>query len=479
MTSRVRRAARAPSTSSTRASASRPRRPSRPPSTTRRPPPRQVAQNIAAGRNPLGQVSGVSADRAWKYFGEAGAPAGDPDVEVAILDTGIRWNNPSCGPRWRSTRGSCRSRRSRAARPAAPTTATATAPSTSTTIADDPRVSASDGHPEADADLDPSDLIAAFSDGADGEGNGYADDIAGWDFFDDDNDPYDASSYSRPSTTAAGEPRRPPRRPTTATAASGCVPACQFVPLRVWDTFVVDTNNFAQGVLYAADNGIEVVEGAVGGLANTRFAREAFAHAYERGVFLALVSSDLNTANHNYPTNYDEAMFVGGTVADARPRSASPRSASRWGKSWTTSTITACPWRPPPRPATWFRNSGTTQYGGHAHVVMPAATGSEATGQASGAAGARRQLRAPTCQRGRARGRHAGAERDQAAADPDRRGRSSLNTDGAGVADPAQVGWEQHFGYGRPDLGLALQRVRSRSHPAAGADHRRPTGSRR
>ena len=59
-------------------------------------PPRQVAQNTAAGRNPLGQVSGVSADRAWKYFGELGgssAPAGDPNVEVAILDTGIRWNN--------------------------------------------------------------------------------------------------------------------------------------------------------------------------------------------------------------------------------------------------------------------------------------------------------------------------------------------------------------------------------------------------
>ena len=24
-------------------------------------------------------------------------------------------------------------------------------------------------------------------------------------------------------------------------------------------------------------------------------------------------------------------------------------------------------------------------------------------------------------------------------------------------ADPAQRGWDQHFGYGRPDLGLALE----------------------
>ena len=33
------------------------------------------------------------------------------------------------------------------------------------------------------------------------------------------------------------------------------------------------------------------------------------------------------------------------------------------------------------------------------------------------------------------------------------------NTAGTGVPDPAQVGWDQHFGYGRPDLGLALERI--------------------
>ena len=39
--------------------------------------------------------------------------------------------------------------------------------------------------------LDPSDLIATFSDGTDADANGFIDDIAGWDFFWNDNDPYD------------------------------------------------------------------------------------------------------------------------------------------------------------------------------------------------------------------------------------------------------------------------------------------------
>ncbi len=50
---------------------------------------RQQAQNTKAGRNPLGQIPGVSADRAWKRS------TGDPRVKIAILDTGIRWRETS------------------------------------------------------------------------------------------------------------------------------------------------------------------------------------------------------------------------------------------------------------------------------------------------------------------------------------------------------------------------------------------------
>ena len=70
------------------------------------------------------------------------------------------------------------------------------------------------------------------------------------------------------------------------------------MPLRVRFMFVVDTNHFGLASLYASDNGIEVVEAALGGLSNTRFAREAMRDAYRRGVFFAVVSSDLDPADH-------------------------------------------------------------------------------------------------------------------------------------------------------------------------------------
>ena len=66
-------------------------------------------------------------------------------------------------------------------------------------------------------------------------------------------------------------------------------------------------------------NGASVVEGAVGGLTNTAFGRSAFTYADQHGVALTLVSSDINSANHNYPTNYNEAIYVGGSLYDSAP----------------------------------------------------------------------------------------------------------------------------------------------------------------
>src|SRR5207247_1449580 len=62
----------------------------------------------------------------------------------------------------------------------------------------------------------------------------------------------------------------------------GLCPQCRLVPIRVWDTFVIDNNNFALCLLYAADNGIEVTEAALGALTTPAFAQAAAqsAHAH-------------------------------------------------------------------------------------------------------------------------------------------------------------------------------------------------------
>src|SRR5437764_6705631 len=140
--------------------------------------------------------------------------------------------------------------------------------------------------------------------------------FAGWDFFNNDNDPFDQSSYSSANNHGSGRAEDAAEEGNDGQDGIGVCPHCQILPMRVWDTFVVDTNNYAEAVTYAADNGAKVVEGAVGGLFNSSFARQAFAYAYSKGTLPVLVSSDLNTADHNFPTDYDQSLFVAGTVAD-------------------------------------------------------------------------------------------------------------------------------------------------------------------
>ncbi|MEA2272679.1 MAG: hypothetical protein QOI98_1387 [Solirubrobacteraceae bacterium] len=409
---------------------------------------RQQAQNTAGGRNALGQVSGVSADRAWKRS------VGRPDVQVAILDTGIRWRDTELRRQVALNEGELPMPQKAGGAVCTARDCNGDGAYNVDDYAQDPRVAKTagrDDEPDADKLLDASDLIATFSDGKDSDGNGYIDDIAGWDFFDDDNDPYDASSYSSADNHGSGRAKDAAADTNNAQGDTGVCPRCQIVPLRIWDTFVADTSNLAQAALYAADNHIEVVEAAIGGLSNPRFAHDAFVAAYRKGLFFAIVSSDLNTADHNIPTTYNESMMVQGVVPDTEGLGSSD--AAEVGSFLGAIGIpTGVPVR------TWFRNSGTTQYGGHAHIVMPATTGSQATGQAAGAAGL-------VISYARDQGMDLAPNEVKQLLTMTAEDVVPANTAGLGTADPAQPGWDQHFGYGRPDLGLALERIAQRRIP--------------
>ena len=277
---------------------------------------------MADGVPQCSQIAGVRADAAWKYS------TGDPDTVVAILDTGIRWQDRELLEKVHLNEAELPQPAADRATPVdgGPACNTFTAADDANgdgafnvrDFACDSGVDPADGDTEADNILDGSDLIAAFSDEVDDDSNGYKDDIAGWDFFDDDNDPYDASSCCSANGHGTGRAREAVADTNNGQGATGMCPDCQFMPLRIWDTFVVPTDFHAMGVVYAADNGADVTEGANGGLTNTRFSRRAYQYADEKGLALMSVSSDINSANHNYPTNYNEAIYIARRAARHR-----------------------------------------------------------------------------------------------------------------------------------------------------------------
>lgn len=328
---------------------------------------------VAADPAELGGVKGAALNLAWEVT------TGRPDVVIAVLDSGIRWDGvgsvggapddgelgalaglrrklflnrgelPRPGPR------SCRH------------------PGFGGYDRNCDGIYNVDDHDRArgcrtgcaadengNALLDPQDLILTYSDGKDQDRNGYPDDISGWDFFENDNDPNDDVDYghgtgeARDSTSEAGVDDE-----------DGTCPNCMSMPLRVGDSFVADVNHFAEAVVYAVDNGALVVQEALGTLNNSSFGQEAVDYAYRNGVVVVASAADESAAHHNYPSNYEHTMVV---------------------NSITRYDDLGLPVSQTPKSYLYF--NGCTNFGGKIHVAIPSSScSSEATGRSAGYAG--------------------------------------------------------------------------------------------
>lgn len=261
--------------------------------------------------------TGNNVDRAW------GITLGDPRVLIAVLDSGIKWDEQDLQLQAALNIGEL-------PLPQGASNYDANGDGV-INVADylnDPRIpcgtalphplracrdnNGMPNDPNRNGVFDAGDLIRVFSDGRDDDGNGYVDDISGWDFFKDDNDPYDDTRFGH-GTGEAGD----------STAAGndgigrigGC-PRCQFIPVRVGDSFITDVNDFAQGVVYAADadygqgRRVWVIQEALGTLNNTPFAIAAIDYAYSRGILVVASAADENSRHHNMPGTNNHTMYV-------------------------------------------------------------------------------------------------------------------------------------------------------------------------
>ena len=345
-------------------------------------------------------------------------------------------------------------------------------------------VNPNEGENEADSVLDASDLIAHYSNGDDADRNGYVDDIAGWDFFDNDNDPFDQSDCCQ-SGHGTDRAQDAAAEGNNGNSGIGICPRCTFMPLRTSDSIVHDTNLVALGTIYAADNGAEVTECACGGLANSVFARRALRYADAKGVAQMMVSSDINSANHNYPTNYNEAIYVAGSLPDTAPNETCQlpgRSRPRWVAGRVRlrpglQLVQAVPHRR--RRAVHRGHLGPAQHDELLPQRQPDAVRRQGRHRADG----RDRLREhrPGGRGGRP---DQSFGREQFPAGNPGGFPTSLtgneirqlltmtaedvlpeNTGSIGLPDKANPGWDPHFGYGRVNLPAAMQRVQARKIP--------------
>src|SRR5207248_1873781 len=76
------------------------------------------------------------------------------------------------------------------------------------------------------------------------------------------------------------------------------------------DSFIADANRFGQAAIYATDNGVSVIQEALGTLNNTHLARTAVDYAYNHGVAVIASGADEEAQHHNYVSSLPHTIVV-------------------------------------------------------------------------------------------------------------------------------------------------------------------------
>ncbi|MDJ0789579.1 MAG: S8 family serine peptidase, partial [Myxococcota bacterium] len=235
---------------------------------------------------------GMDIEGAWQIT------TGRPDVVVAVLDSGIRWRARDL------------------ARKVALNTGELPIPAgcASHDCNGDGFVSVDDFPDTPDTNgnglLDGQDLIRTFSDGVDDDGNGFVDDIAGWDFADNDNDPDDQVDYGH----GTGEAEDSTGEANNGSGMPGVAPNAMFLPLKVADSFIAVGSDFAQAVVYSVDIGADVVQEALGTISAGPASQAAIDYAYRRGVPVMASAADESSRHHNFPAVLDHTIWLNSIV---------------------------------------------------------------------------------------------------------------------------------------------------------------------
>ena len=167
------------------------------------------------------------------------------------------------------------------------------------------------------------------SDGNDTDTNGYADDLHGWDFANNDNDPTDDQGHGTNVTGIIGADAQ------NNLGYAGVDWHCRLMVCKVLDGENSGYYSWwAEAIYYAVDNGAKVINMSLGGSSYSNTLKDTVEYAYENGVVVVACMMNENTHEPYYPAKYETTIAVGATNPDdkrAAPFFWSETSGSNYG----------------------------------------------------------------------------------------------------------------------------------------------------
>lgn len=150
--------------------------------------------------------------------------------------------------------------------------------------------------------------------GVDDDGNGYVDDIYGWDFLGEDSDPTD---YNGHGTHVAGTIAA---LGDNGTGITGVNWTASIMPLRFLGPLGYgDTAKASEAILYAANNGAKVINASWGGGGLSQTLYDAISYANDRGCLFVVAAGNAGDNNDQipfYPASYNLPNIIAVAATD-------------------------------------------------------------------------------------------------------------------------------------------------------------------
>ncbi len=136
--------------------------------------------------------------------------------------------------------------------------------------------------------------------------------IPGFDFYQNDSDPFDGTGFGHGTETAGVVGAEQ----DNGLGGSGVAPGAKIMPLRVSDTFIVAPSRLAQAIVYATDHGANVITMSIGLIQTSAAVVDAVRYAHDHGVVLLDATANEFSSHPNTPAYLDDVIGVGGIVPD-------------------------------------------------------------------------------------------------------------------------------------------------------------------
>ncbi len=162
-------------------------------------------------------------------------------------------------------------------------------------------------------------MVHGDIDGIDHDGNGYANDVIGYNFVDQevvnighwsgrDAIPWDENGHG---TAVAGVLAA---EQNNHTGVSGVAPKCKLVALRAFTADGAgEDDDVASAIVYAADNGVRILNLSFGSSIPSLMQRDAIRYATSKGMLVFASSGNEGGDGPHYPSDFDEVVSIGGT----------------------------------------------------------------------------------------------------------------------------------------------------------------------